>query len=291
MNTSYGFRYTTQSSEHLYQIISIGHSLVRDESYVWNGLKRSGGGLIFQYTLKGTGKLRIEKDTYAVPQGHGFLLHIPGDHEYAFDASVANEWEFLWIRIDGIENDWLSKEVIRQRGALLKIDHDSTPLQLLWTLYEDSANNQLGDRYEVSLRIYEWLLSLQRYIRSGGTYLRNEIPDSYKELAQFMDLHYSDDLSLEQLADRSNMNKFHLCKMFPRYYQVTPMDYLRNRRIEKSTELLRNPHLKITEIAARCGYSNVSYFGKVFHKVVGVSPSAFREAQVGQEEEVIRVLE
>lgn len=291
MFKTYGFRYTSQEDANLFKLVSIGHETTSDTSYRWNGLTRGGRGVIFQYTMKGAGKLHTGKETYIVPAGHAFLVNIPGDHEYAFDPDLAEEWEYVWIRFDGIVEDWLNKNGLGLQSPIVEISPDSAPFRLLWQLYTDTSDKHVGDRFDLSLRIYEWLLSLQRSLLSRGAYVSSEIPSAYTRVAAYIDRHYAEDLTLEQLAEIAGLNKYYLCKMFPHYLSATPMDYVRNRRIEKAAEMLRNGQLPITTIATLCGFSNVSYFGKVFHKLVGLSPSAFREAEEGHAVDVLRLLD
>lgn len=292
MHNSYGFKYTADEGLHLYKLCTIGHGAANNESYCWNGLQREGKGVIFQYTLKGAGKLRAGGDIYAVPKGHAFVANIPGDHEYAYDPFLSSEeWEFLWIRFELLGEMAVITDSLKHRGPVVELGPDQLPIQLLWRLYEDIAGKRIGDRFDLSVRIYEWLASLQRCMASSGAHAAGEIPHAYRQAADFIERTYGQDLTLDQLAEAAGLNKYHLCKSFSRYYGVSPMDYVRNRRIEQAAELLRATALSITDIGIRCGFSNVSYFGKVFHKMTGMTPSAYREAKEGQVQNHLRLLE
>lgn len=291
MLNSYGFHYAEDDSSFLFKLFSIGHETVSSEAYRWNGLKRGGKGMVFQYSLQGGGRLRVGKEIYSVPKGHAFIVSIPSDHEYYFDSTLADSWEVVWIRFEPIGEDWLSKELMRLGGPVVELGADALPLQLLWTLHRDSAAKQLGDRYDLSLRIYEFLVAFQRSLHSRGPYKGSELPQTYREVAAYIHTNYHRDLTLDQLAEVAGVSKYHLCNRFPHFFGVTPMDYVRNRRLEQAAELLRTSDLPITGIAARCGFSNVSYFGKVFHKIIGMSPSTYREAREGQVQSRLRLLE
>lgn len=289
MSQSYGFRYPEAADSHLFKLISIGHDTVNTEAYRWNGRERGGKGIIFQYTLKGAGRLRVGKEFYTAPKGYAFVVSLPGDHEYSFDPTEADCWEFIWLRFEMPGEDWLSKELARQGGPLVELGADTLPLQLLRALHKDTAAKRIGDRFDLSLRIYEWLVAFQRSLHSRVAYKESELPSPYRELAAFIDFNYHRDLTLDQLAEAAGRNKYHLCRRFPHYFGVSPMDYVRNRRVEQAADLLRASDLPITEIAVRCGFRNVSYFGKVFHKMVGLSPSSYRAAKEGQSR--LRLLE
>lgn len=231
------------------------------------------------------------KEQYTVPKGHAFVVTIPSDHEYAFDATLCEQWEFIWIRFEGFKEDWLRQDLLHGVGPVFELHPDSAPIQLLWRLYSDTAASQLNDRFDLSLRIYEWMLSLQRCLLDGNAPTRSEIPSAYKRVVTYIQDHIADDLTLDQLAEVAQLDKYYLCKMFPHYFRITPMDYVRNRRIEKAAELLRDHGLSITNVASLCGYTSLSYFGKVFHKMVGLSPLAFRLSEVSESEDYLRFLE
>nr|WP_279615856.1 AraC family transcriptional regulator [Paenibacillus pectinilyticus] len=270
--------------------MSIGHEIRRDARYHWDGMKREGSGVIFQFTLKGTGRLRIGEEQMEMGKHQALWVQIPSDHAYWYPPDAVEPWEFIWIRFEGIRGEGLRKELIGLHSNVITLPPEALPITLLWKLYEDVNHKQIGDRFDLSLRIYEWLLALQRFLQSKEAVSQHEIPASYRKVASHIDHHYASDLSLDHLAEVAGLNKYYLCKMFPLYYHVSTMDYLRNRRIEKAAELLQNPHLSIKEIASRSGYHEVGYFGKVFHKMMGMSPSSYRE-NAGRHEDFLRLLE
>ncbi|MDR6880901.1 AraC family transcriptional regulator [Bacillus sp. 3255] len=290
MDRSFGFRYTSTEDNNLFKLVSIGHEITHDENYQWDGMKREGAGFIFQYTLKGAGMLRIGEEQMEVGRHQALWVQIPSDHAYWFNPAAAEQWEFIWIRFEGIKGENLRQEVMGLDSSILAIHPEAAPITLLWQLYEDVNRKQIGDRFDLSLRIYEWLLSLQRFLHSREAVAFQDIPAAYRTVAGHIDHHYGSDLSLDQLAEVAGLNKYYLCKMFPLYYHVSTMDYLRNRRIEKAAELLQKPHLTIKEIAFRCGFHDAGYFGKVFHKMMGMSPGTYRET-ASKHEDYIRLLE
>lgn len=289
MKKSFEFRYTNEDP-HLYKLVSIGHEITNNANYHWDGMKRDGSGFIFQFTIKGTGMLRIGEEQMEIGKYQALWVQIPSNHAYWYPAEAKEPWEFIWIRFEGIRGEGLRKELFGLNNHVIAMPPEAPPINLLWKLYDDVNQKQVGDRFDLSLRIYEWLLALQRFLQSKEAVSQHEIPAAYRKVATHINQHYASDLSLDHLAEVAGLNKYYLCKMFPLYYHVSTMDYLRNRRIEKAAELLQNPHLSIKEIASRCGYHEVGYFGKVFHKMMGMSPSSYRE-NGSKHEDYLRLLE
>ncbi|MCR8630573.1 response regulator transcription factor [Paenibacillus radicis (ex Xue et al. 2023)] len=96
-----------------------------------------------------------------------------------------------------------------------------------------------------------------------------------KQILDFVQNHYSDNLKLETLAEMFNYNSGYLGKMFRKYTGEPFHTYLDKIRIEKATELL-GQGLKVHQVAERIGYANVDYFHTKFKRYSGVSPSYYK---------------
>ncbi len=102
-----------------------------------------------------------------------------------------------------------------------------------------------------------------------------------RELFHSMDYiqeHYSDPLTLENMARSAGYSVSYYCHSFRNLTGSTPFEYLNRIRIVKSCELLSSTNKKITEIASLVGFNNISYFNRTFYKTMGVTPSAYRKA-------------
>jgi len=95
---------------------------------------------------------------------------------------------------------------------------------------------------------------------------------------------HADDLSLGQVAKAVNMSAFYFCKMFKQATGITFTDYLARVRVEKVKNLLLNPHKRISEAAFESGFQSLSQFNRVFRKVAGEAPTAYRERIHGRAE-------
>lgn len=95
----------------------------------------------------------------------------------------------------------------------------------------------------------------------------------------YMLKHFSEPLSLSTLAQCAGYSESYFCHSFRRYTGTTPFEYLNRIRIVKACELLASTDKKITEIAFRVGFNNISYFNRMFTKIMGVTPSAYRRSE------------
>ena len=89
-------------------------------------------------------------------------------------------------------------------------------------------------------------------------------------------LHQADDLSLGSVARAVNTSTFYFCKMFKKATGLNFTDYLSRVRVEKAKNLLLNPNARVSEIAYEAGFQSLTHFNRVFKKVAGQSPTAYR---------------
>lgn len=94
---------------------------------------------------------------------------------------------------------------------------------------------------------------------------------------EYIERNHDDEMSLEAVAGTVNMSAFYFCKMFKKATGMTFTDYLARVRVEKVKNLLLNPHKRISEAAFEAGFQSLSQFNRVFRKIAGEAPTAFRE--------------
>lgn len=127
-------------------------------------------------------------------------------------------------------------------------------------------------------RFFALILEDEKYDRRAGISLQvKKKIRQYKTILSFIEEHYPDKLTLDDLANCVSMNKNYFCKFFYDLTQRSPMEYLNYYRIEAACEQLTHTDKSITEVALDCGFSDVSYFIKVFKKYKGITPSRYEE--------------
>lgn len=89
--------------------------------------------------------------------------------------------------------------------------------------------------------------------------------------------HYAENITIEKISEEVSFSPGECCRLFKRVTRSTIFSYLRVYRITKSTELLKNTELSISDIAYRCGFSSTSYFIDTFKKSTGMTPLKFRK--------------
>lgn len=93
----------------------------------------------------------------------------------------------------------------------------------------------------------------------------------------FIAEHLGEQLSLHQVAQAAHMSAFYFCKIFKGATSLTFTDYIARARVEKTKQLLLNPHTRVSEAAYEAGFQSLSQFNRVFRRIVGESPSTYRD--------------
>jgi AraC-like DNA-binding protein/ligand-binding sensor protein len=106
----------------------------------------------------------------------------------------------------------------------------------------------------------------------------HEEPSSVVKARQYIREHHGEAISLTEVARAVNMSTFYFCKTFKSATGFTFTDYVSRFRIERARELLLNPQARIGEVAYEAGFQSLTHFNRSFHRVLGESPSAYRES-------------
>ncbi|MBQ8638372.1 MAG: helix-turn-helix transcriptional regulator [Lachnospiraceae bacterium] len=98
-----------------------------------------------------------------------------------------------------------------------------------------------------------------------------------KPVLEFIETHYAEDLSLDNLSRIAGMNPKYFCRFFSSITNQTPMSYVNSYRIEQAALLLDSGDTTVTEAAMACGFGDTSYFIKCFKRYRGVTPKQYQK--------------
>ena len=98
----------------------------------------------------------------------------------------------------------------------------------------------------------------------------------FGNLLEYIDTHYTEDLTLEDMADIIGFSKYHFSRLFKQYTNFTFCDYLKHRRIQAAEMLLEQPEYSITEVALQAGFPSISTFNRIFKEYKNCTPTEFR---------------
>lgn len=98
-----------------------------------------------------------------------------------------------------------------------------------------------------------------------------------KSILNYIHNHYGEDITVDDMAKYAQTSRSGCFRSFRHYMNNSPMEYLTAYRMTRAISLIAGSKKSITQIAAECGFSSSSYFGKLFRKKYGMSPLAYKK--------------
>ncbi len=117
---------------------------------------------------------------------------------------------------------------------------------------------------------------LSRIVRAEKPQRDVHPPKWMKKIEEFLNEHFEDPITVEQLSHIAGVHGVHLIRTFRKYHGITVGEYLRRRRIEFACRLLQSSELSVTQVAVQAGFYDQSHFTRAFRAMVGVTPGQFR---------------
>jgi AraC-like DNA-binding protein len=164
----------------------------------------------------------------------------------------------------------------------LEFEDPQPMIQLLRAMHLECEEKPLGyeDSFELLLQIF--LIRCCRYALKKGLVLPEDArpagPMACLELVRrHLDTYYTEPQNLAHLSRLAHLQSNYLCRAFKNYVGKSIFQYLLERRIQAAMMQLRHSSDKILTIALATGFANVAYFNTQFKKIIGVTPSRYRQ--------------
>jgi len=101
-----------------------------------------------------------------------------------------------------------------------------------------------------------------------------------RKAADYISQHYTEKISLEDVATSVGISKYYLSNMFKKIQGINFSSHLNNVRIEKAKMLLKNPQITVAQICEQVGFHDQQYFSKIFKKHTGMTVTEYRKRKV-----------
>ncbi len=136
------------------------------------------------------------------------------------------------------------------------------------------------------------LLSLSAYVETKGILLRllsrfltdeifrpgeqRPVPSVVLKTILYIQTHLSENITVTQLARELDLNPDYLSRIFLEHTGERPLSYIQYKRVEHAQFLMLTTALSLTEVAIECGFDSLSYFSRIFKKVLGLTPGEYK---------------
>jgi len=104
----------------------------------------------------------------------------------------------------------------------------------------------------------------------------------------YISLHYMEPLKVEELAEWCHISETHFRRVFSKYMNVGPLEYINLVRIQTACSYLKRTDESVADIASKCGFTTLSTFNRNFKQILGVSPSEWRKRPENYERQLLK---
>ena len=242
----------------------------------WHSVPHTHNHLELSYIVGGKGQFLIQDQLYPVNSNNLVIINPNVTHtEVSLNAQPL---EYIVLGIEGIELATSESS----NGQFSILDHfESVEISgCLRNILREMEQKNPG--YEDICQAFMEILII-RLMRNTALAVPAEpqVISGNRQCAavkRYIDLHFKESLTLEQLAEDAHMNKYYLSHAFKREYGTSPINYMITRRIEESKYLLAETDLSMSQIAQLLGFSSLSYFSQVFRRTQATTPMEYRQS-------------
>lgn len=256
-------------------------------------------GLFFQNAV--ITSIRAAYKVYTSPPGvsfrprtsHGFVFYLEGSCRYVYpDRTFTAEANTFLYLPKGVAY------AIEPQGdsvcLLINFDTADPPAEKAFCRLYPNAS-QIRDRFyaavsegrqkkaghvpEITGLLYEIIARIQSAENTGYLpykYIRRLEPAT----AYIQEQYTNGEIRISALAELCGLSTRYFTKLFWAYYGTTPKKYILNLQIDLAKSILSNSAARMTDIAAACGFADVSCFSKTFKQIAGMTPSDYRKINI-----------
>lgn len=236
------------------------------------------------YIVGGDGQFQINDMIFPVQPNQLVVVNPNILHtEVSYEA---HPLEYIVLGIEGLELTTPGDE--DSRHCIYSFPEQNAVLNCMRSILQEMQDRK--QEYETICLAYMDIITVQLMrnasVSVSQTQARFPANRQCAAVRHYIDQHYKENINLDMLAERVNINKYYMSHAFKREYGVSPINYLIFCRIREGKRLLSETDLSLSQIATVLGFSSSSYFSQSFRNSEGMSPSEYRRASQAKKQEL-----
>ena len=229
----------------------------------------------FIYVLHGQGRFLVENTVLDIKENDLVIVNPPVEHT---ETSLKDHpLEYIVL---GVDNVIFTFDPLGAASSYRLYHYQEQASQMNWylkTMLREVENKALYHEVVCQNLLEVMIIHMMRLANFTLSVVSSRRLRSVSSSAKrFIDDHFKEAVTLQELADELHVGKFHLIHSFTEDYGISPINYLIARRVEESKTLLKTTDLNIAKIASFTGFSSQSYFSQCFRRLSGFTPNEYR---------------
>lgn len=230
---------------------------------------------LFFVVKSGKGTLNYNNCEYKLTKGDCIFIdcNLPYSHTPSHEL-----WTLSWVHFYGFNMPGIYQKYVDRGGRpCFQSQNTEEYIHLLDHIYNLAASTD----HIRDMKLYENLTALLTLLMqdSWGSSPETKHPAGKRDLQdvkEYIDLHFTQKITLDELAENFFINKFYLTRVFKEQFDMSISRYIMLQRITYAKRQLRFTNHSVEAIALECGLTDANYFSRVFHKIEGISPGEYR---------------
>ncbi len=242
------------------------------------------------YIENGSISITINHKRYIGESGDIFIINSGEVHEIYGIGTPLNytafvfDFNMLSFRNDDLTQQKYIEPILKGNIQFLNSIKKSEKVFSLMQ-YIDKLNTQKNACYTLCikaalLQFLSIIMEEKQIVSVSEPSSKDETKKLLKNVIAYINDHYSEKISLSEIARHFHMSHKYFCRFFKINFNKTFVEYLNDVRIENAIFLLGNKNISVTEAAISCGFSNMSYFTHTFKKKMDCTPSEYKKRAV-----------
>jgi AraC-like DNA-binding protein len=232
---------------------------------------------ILIYCIQGKGWFETGQKKYEVKHDQFFIL--PSQVSYSFGANNEDPWSIYWIHFKGnVALSFVPSLIHPYSIDPDKYSRIQERRDMIEEIYSCLESGFIKEYYVYACSCLHHLLASFLYLQAFRKIrqIHSHKQGTMEQVIHYMKEHIHEKLRLERIAVQFHLSVSQFSFLFKQYTSHSPIDYFIRLKIQRACQYMDLTRLKVSEIALLLGFEDLSYFSRIFSKVMKMSPSAYR---------------
>ena len=272
---------STSASNSVFRVVC-GQMVLSDKQYLHNEAV---------FGIVNEGSLQINVDDRSETLEKGTIYFVSPNRKYRFqnyDGAVVEIISLNFSNAPAFSQDYIPQSIIRALvngncSSFAKVSPGESSYSFMHEalIAVKKAEEEKAEYFQ--LQVYSKMYGLffelfsNKYVKILDVEMRSKKYRALLRVTHYIDEHYSDGVSLEEVADATGISRYYVSHLFKELMDNTFVGYVNELRLNHAAMLLATTDSPIIEIASKSGFNNLSNFNRAFKMYFGKTPSAYRK--------------
>lgn len=230
---------------------------------------------LFFIVIDGEGTLNYDNQTYQLKQYDCVFINCKKPY---YHSTTNNLWKLKWAHFNGPNMNAIY-EKYKERGGTPTFHPNNISRYI--NILDNIHTTSISSNYTKDMTIFQQLAELLSYLMEDSwhqnTSKQNTKKQNLQQIKDYIDQHYQEKITLDQLSQLFFINKYYLTRVFKEQFGITINNYIQQVRITHAKQLLRFTDLSIEKIANQVGIDDSNYFIRQFKQIEELTPNEYRK--------------